>query len=95
MKFGLSNEEYELIKNVIERYRKYKFKLFGSRARGNFKNSSDIDFAIFENISKEDEYKIRDDFDKLNIIYKIDLVFVNSNLKKELLDSILKEGVDF
>ena len=95
MKFGLSNEEYELIKNVIERYRKYKFKLFGSRARGNFKNSSDIDFAIFENISKEYEYKIRDDFDKLNIIYKIDLVFVNSNLKKELLDSILKEGVDF
>ncbi|MBP3800987.1 MAG: nucleotidyltransferase domain-containing protein [Clostridia bacterium] len=95
MKFGLSNEDYESIRKIIEKYGEYKFKLFGSRARGNFKNSSDIDFAIFENISKEDEYKIRDDFYKLNIIYKIDLVFVNSNLKKELLDSILKEGVDF
>ena len=31
----------------------------------------------------------------INIIYKIDLVFVNKDTKKELLESILSEGVDF
>ena len=50
--------------------------------------------AIFENVPKEDEYKIRDEFDKINIIYSIDLVFVDEKIKKELLNSILKDGVD-
>ena len=31
---------------------------------------------------------------KINIIYSIDLVFVDEKIKKELLNSILKDGVD-
>ena len=95
MRFGLSNETYNLIKNVINNNPQYSFKLFGSRAKGTYKNNSDIDIAIFKNLNKEDEYKIRNEFDKLDIIYKIDLVFVNENTKKELLESIELEGVDF
>ena len=95
MKYGLSNEIYNLIKELITSFDKYKFLLFGSRAKGIYKKNSDIDIAIFENVNKEDEYKIRDEFDKLNIIYKIDLVFINDNIKKELLDEIKKEGVEF
>ena len=95
MKFGLSEETYNLIKNVINNNPQYSFKLFGSRAKGKYKKNSDVDLAIFENVNKEDEYKIRNEFDKLDIIYKIDLVFVNNNTKKELLESIKLEGVDF
>ena len=95
MKFGLSDEIYSLIKKIIENYKNYKFKLFESRAKNTYKNNSDIDIAIFENLSKEEEYKIRDDFDKLNIAYKIDLVFINDDTKKELLEEIQKEGVEF
>ena len=69
--------------------------LFGSRAKGTFKNNSDIDLAVFENVNREDEYKIRNEIDELDIIYKIDLVFINNNTKMELLKSIEMEGVDF
>ena len=60
-----------------------------------FKNNSDIDLAVFENVNREDEYKIRNEIDELDIIYKIDLVFINNNTKMELLKSIEMEGVDF
>ena len=94
MKFGLSERTYNAIKKVIENNSKYKFKLFGSRAKGTFKKNSDIDLAIFKNINRE-EYTIRNEIDELDIIYKVDLVFVNDNTKKELLESIEMEGVDF
>ena len=45
-------------------------------------------------LSKEDEYKIKNQFDLLNIIYKIDLVFIDKNTKKEFLEEILKEGIE-
>ena len=94
MKYGLEEEIHKQIKNIVNQYSQFKFKLFGSRARGDYKKTSDIDIAIFENLDKEQEYKIRDEFDKLDIIYKIDLVFVNKNIKEELLSSIIRDGVD-
>ena len=95
MKYGLPEEVYNLIKKIINNNPKYNFKLFGSRAKGTYKNNSDIDLAVFENVNKEDEFKIRNELDKLDIIYKIDLVFVSEKTKKELLESIILEGVDF
>lgn len=95
MKFGLNQETYNLIKEVINNNPKYKFKIFGSRAKGTYKQTSDIDIAVFENVSKEDKFKIENELDKLDIIYKIDVVFVNENTKIELLKSIELEGEDF
>ncbi len=94
MKYGLESEVIEQILNIIKKYDEYSFKIFGSRARGDYKKTSDIDIAIFENVDEEKEYEIRNEFDKLNIIYKIDLVFVTKKTKKELLNSIKKDGVD-
>lgn len=94
MKYGLKQEILEQILDITRNYKQYKFKLFGSRARGDYKRTSDIDIAIFENVVKEDEYKIRNEFDELDIIYQVDLVFVNERIKKELLDSISRDGVD-
>ena len=85
----------EAILGLIDEYHISKVILFGSRAKGTFKKNSDIDLAIFKNINREDEYKIRNEIDELDIIYKVDLVFVNDNTKKELLESIEMEGVDF
>lgn len=95
MKYGLNEETYNLIKKVIERNSKYKFKIFGSRAKGTYKSNSDIDIAIFENVTQEDKFKIKNEIDQLDIIYKIDLVFIEENVKKELLESIKREGVEF
>lgn len=93
MNFGLSEDIYEKIKEIIKKNNKYRFKIFGSRAKNTYKDTSDIDIAVFENVNSDDKYKIMNDFDMLDIIYKIDLVFVNDKTKKELLESIEKDGV--
>lgn len=64
MKYGLSEKIVNQINDIIKKYEQYNFKLFGSRARGDYKKTSDIDIAIFENINKKDEYRIRDDLAK-------------------------------
>ena len=92
---GLPDETYNKIKSVIEKYANYEFKLFGSRAKGNYHASSDIDIAILGNISKEDEFLIQNEFDKIDTAYKIDIVFVAKITKQALINSIMQEGVDF
>ena len=94
MDFGLPKEVLEQIKEVVNKNQKYKFKIFGSRAKNTYKKTSDIDIAVFENVDKEDEYKIRNEFDLLDIVYKIDLVFINEHIKPKFLDEINKEGVE-
>lgn len=93
MKFGLSEEIYQEVKRIVKKY-PYRFKIFGSRARGNYKRYSDIDIAILKEVEESDEYSIRNDFDLLEIPYTIDLIFVNKNTKEELLNSINEEGID-
>lgn len=89
--FGLSEEIYNKIKNIIKKY-EYDFIIFGSRARGDYKLNSDIDIAI-ENVKEEDIYNIQNEFDLLDIPYTVDLVFIKEDTKKELLVSIKEEGV--
>lgn len=94
MRYGLSEKVINQIENIVKKYDKYNFKLFGSRARGDYKKTSDIDIAIFKDVDRKDEYRIIDEFDKLDIIYKIDLVFITDKIEKEFLNSIKKDGVD-
>ena len=56
MKFGLSEKIYDEIKNIVNKYNKYQFKIFGSRARGDYKANSDIDIAVFGHVSERDEF---------------------------------------
>jgi len=93
MKFGLRDEIYNKIKEISEKYN-YKFVIFGSRARGNYKNNSDIDIAILGNVSIEDEAKIRIDLDGIDMEYMVDIVFVNKITNKELMANIEIEGVE-
>jgi len=93
MKFGLSNEIYNKIINIVKKY-KYKFKIFGSRARGDYKYNSDIDIAVYGEIKDEDKFRISNDFDKIDIVYTIDLVFIQDVTKEEFLNSINRDGVE-
>ena len=95
MKYGLSKEVYDKIKKVIEDNKEYKIVLFGSRARGDYKETSDIDLAVLNDISRDEQYRIMNEIDLLDIIYKIDIVFVDSNTKLELVESIKRDGVEF
>ena len=92
-KTGLNERVIVEILNIVKQNEKYKFYIFGSRAKGKYKDTSDIDIAIFENVANEDKFKIMNEFDKLDIIYKIDLVFVKNDTKKQLLESIKRNRI--
>lgn len=94
MEFGLSQEIYEKILEIVRKNKKYKFKIFGSRAKNTYKSTSDIDIAVFEDVLEQDKYEIINQFDMLDIIYKIDLVFINKNTKQQFLEEIKKEGIE-
>lgn len=91
--FGLPEKIYKQIIEITKQYN-CKFVLFGSRARGDYKENSDIDIAIFGKIDEKTEYAIRNSFDLLNIPYTIDIVFVDKGIKEKLENSIKKEGVE-
>lgn len=93
MKYGLSDEIYKKIETIVRNNSKYVFKLFGSRARGDYKSVSDIDIAVIGTTEAKDRFNILNEFDKLDIIYTIDIVFVEEVKKQELLNSIDREGI--
>lgn len=95
MKFGLSEDIYNKIKSVVLKYYSYEFKIYGSRARGDYKKESDIDIAVVGRVKEKDKMKILNDFDLLDVPYMIDIVFFNDLQKQELITSINKEGIKY
>ena len=93
MKYGLSKISYEKIKEIIQKYPEYQFKVFGSRARGNYKEGSDIDIAVYGELKNQDKIKILNDFDLLDIPYMIDIVFYQDLVKEEFKIAIDREGI--
>ena len=73
------------IKNDIK-----KLILFGSRARGDFKRTSDIDLAVEGgNISA---FAVQVDED-VSTLFEFDIINLDGRVQKELLESIRREGV--
>ena len=95
MKYGLTDRSYQKIKEVVDKYSNYEFIVFGSRARGDYKNGSDLDLAVKGEIDKEQYHKILNSFDLLDIPYMVDIVFINKVKKQELLDAIERDGIKF
>lgn len=64
--------------------------LFGSRARGDYKSTSDIDLCIFGNsLSKRDRYSILDDIDEIETFYSFDVVFFDELDEEQIKESVL------
>ena len=95
MKYRINKISFEKIKSVIDKYSNYTFKVFGSRARGDFKKGSDIDIAVLEEVDNKTKFNIMNDFDSLDIPYQVDLVFIKDVSKQEFLKSIERDGVVF
>ena len=64
--------------------------LFGSRARGDYKERSDIDLAVTG--GKVDLFAIIVD-EETSTLLKYDVVNLDASIQEELLESIQKEGV--
>lgn len=98
MKFGLSEKVINDIKKIISKYPEVESaKIFGSRAKGYYQDSSDIDIALFgDDLTFEINTKIFFEIDDLYLPYKIDLINFNSIGKNnKIKENILKEGIEF
>ncbi|RZN13529.1 MAG: nucleotidyltransferase domain-containing protein [Methanosarcinales archaeon] len=92
---------YEKALKVLENIAKDAFKdsevqivLFGSRARGDYAKTSDIDIGILPNgeINRKELILLREKVENSNIPYKVDVVNL-SQTSKEFTEKALKEGI--
>ena len=75
MKFGLSDSTIDKLQEVFRRYAEVdEVIIYGSRAKGNFRNGSDIDITVKGNrINRKIMSSIWQDIEDLNFPYKVDL----------------------
>ena len=92
MNFGIRDEVYKKICEIVSKH-KYKFVIFGSRARGDYRPNSDIDIAILSEVPEKEKYEIRNEFDLIDMEYMVDIVFIDEVKKEALIKNIEKEGV--
>jgi predicted nucleotidyltransferase len=69
--------------------------LFGSRAKGNYKNGSDIDLAVFGAVDDGELGKISWELDDLLLPWEIDLLQFDSITNPDLRDHIARVGQVF
>ena len=97
MTYGLREDTIKKINSVFVNYTNIsKVLLYGSRAKGNYKNGSDIDLCVIsKDMDIKELQKISLDLDDLLLPYKIDLSVYEKITNKELKEHIDRIGVVF
>jgi len=97
MKYGLPQSALRKICAVLSRYPQVeKAILYGSRAKGNYKNGSDIDLTLHgADLSLNVLYKILNDLDDLLLPYTIDLSIFHDIDDPDVIEHIERVGVAF
>lgn len=98
MKYGLPEPTIEQICGVLARYPQItRAILYGSRAKGNYKNGSDIDLTLYggAELTLQVLYKIMDELDDLLLPYTIDLSIMSNITDPDVLEHIRRVGVTF
>ena len=88
--FGIYPKSYLEIQSIIEDcFSIMEVVIYGSRAKGNYREGSDIDVTILGTPTKEDINKLWQDLDNSYIPYKFDITIYN-----DLKSDSLKEHID-
>ena len=92
-KYGIKEKTYlEILKIFQDTIEVKKVILFGSRARGDYKQTSDIDLAItFEN--EEKKLQVIRNLDDLNCALKFDVLNIEKIENEKLLENIQTDGI--
>lgn len=94
--FGLSETTISLIKELLASYSNIECsKIFGSRAKGNYKPSSDIDLVLYGNIDDSFLRHIAFELDELPTPYKFDVISYSDIDNEKLKQSIDTYGKEF
>jgi predicted nucleotidyltransferase len=96
-KYGLPIQVVEQLKHIFRSEpRISKVILFGSRAKGNYRNGSDIDLCIEANtLTLFDLLKLSDAIEELYLPWKVDLVLAHTIDNPELLKHTQRVGLEF
>ena len=97
MKFGLDGRTIDKIIGVIDSCKGIdKVIIYGSRAKGDFKNGSDIDLTIVSaDFNFSDLTKLATQLDDLLLPYKIDISLYHQISNPDLIDHIERVGQIF
>ena len=87
---GINPKVIREIRDIAEQYGIRKVLLFGSRARGDFKRTSDIDIAV---TGGDFERFALDVNEETSTLLEYDIVNLDREMQDELRESIEKEGV--
>ena len=95
MKYGLKYGVLESIINIFSKYIKVeKVVLYGSRAKGNYKNGSDIDLTLIgKDINIQDINKIHLELDELYLPYSFDISIFEKLENIDLVEHINRIGI--
>jgi len=98
MKFGLTESTIKQIHSILVRYPQVeKAVLYGSRAKGNYRNGSDIDLTLHggENLTLNILYRIMDDLDDLLLPYTLDVSIFHTISDPDVIEHIERVGTTF
>jgi len=97
MKFGLTEETVKRIAGVFSNYPQIKeVKLLGSRAKGNYRNGSDIDLTLLgDHLNQSDIGRIANSLDELMLPYSFDISIYKQLTNEDFIDHIDRIGVTF
>ncbi len=97
MKFGLSDSVIRELQGVFSRHANIsKVLIFGSRAKGNYREGSDIDLvAIGDGLDYSQLIKILTEIDDLELLYSVDLLNYDKTINTPIGDHINRVGQVF
>ena len=98
MNYGLKDNVIQIICDIFSKFPQVKKAvLYGSRAKGNYKNGSDIDLTLCggADLTLPILYKIMEELDELLLPYSFDLSIFHDIIDPEVLEHIRRVGVTF
>lgn len=92
--YGLSETDFFKIIDILKKYKeKIEWvKIFGSRSRGDYKETSDIDLAIFLRVNNIID-DIRNDFYESDLKYTVDVIEYTKNIGENIKRNIETDGI--
>ncbi len=95
MQFGLPDEAISKLVALLSSNEKVRsVRLFGSRAKGNYRDGSDIDLCLdAPNLDLPEKFHLENALDDLMLPWKVDLVIQQQIDNSALLDHIARVGI--
>lgn len=94
--FGLYPNSYKKILSIFNKYENIeKVIIYGSRAKGDYKEGSDIDLTLIGDLSYNDVIKLKHDLEDSSIPYLVDLSIFKELKTESLLEHIKRVGKVF